>query len=236
MKPARSAFLRGALHGSPFVMVIVPFAMLFGLLASDAGLAPWEALGFSLSVFAGASQFAALQLMQDKAPVLVILATSLVVNLRMVMYSVALSPHFGAAPLRIRAVMAYFLVDQSFALSVAEFEKRKDLTMAEKVGYFFGVVAAIAPLWMVSVVAGAVMGRAIPADFALDFAVPITFLAMAAPMIRTSAHAVAAVVSVVLVLALQGLPYGTGLLVAGAAGMVAGALVEVWTRGKAWLA
>ncbi len=236
MKPARSAFLRGALHGSPFVMVIVPFAMLFGLLASDAGLAPWEALGFSLSVFAGASQFAALQLMQDKAPVLVILATSLVVNLRMVMYSVALSPHFGAAPLRIRAVMAYFLVDQSFALSVAEFEKRKDLTMAEKVGYFFGVVAAIAPLWMVSVVAGAVMGQAIPADFALDFAVPITFLAMAAPMIRTSAHAVAAVVSVILVLALQGLPYGTGLLVAGAAGMVAGALVEVWTRGKAWLA
>ena len=144
-------------------MVIVPFAMLFGLLASDAGLAPWEALGFSLSVFAGASQFAALQLMQDKAPVLVILATSLVVNLRMVMYSVALAPHFGAAPLRIRAVMAYFLVDQSFALSVAEFEKRKDLTMAEQVGSFFGVVAAIAPLWMVSVVAGAVMGQAIPA-------------------------------------------------------------------------
>lgn len=236
MTLARSAFLRGVLHALPFVVVIVPFAMLFGLLASDAGLAPWEVFGFSLSVFAGASQFAALQLMQDKAPVLVILATSLVVNLRMVMYSVALSPHFGAAPLRIRAVMAYFLVDQSFALSVAEFEKRKDLTMAEKVGYFFGVVAAIAPLWMVSVVAGAVMGRAIPADFALDFAVPITFLAMAAPMIRTSAHAVAAVVSVILVLALQGLPYGTGLLVAGAAGMVAGALVEVWTRGKAWLA
>ena len=151
---ARSAFLRGMLHGAPFVVVIVPFALLFGLLASDAGLAPWEVLGFSLSVFAGASQFAALQLLQDKAPVLVILVTALAVNLRMVMYSVALAPHFGTAPLRIRAVMAYFLVDQSFALSVAEFERRKLLSMAEKVAYFFGTVMAIAPLWMVSAVAG----------------------------------------------------------------------------------
>ena len=234
MTRARSAFLRGALHASPFVVVIVPFALLFGLLASDAGLAPWEVLGFSLSVFAGASQFAALQLMQDKAPVLVILATALAVNLRMVMYSVALAPHFGATPLRIRAVMAYFLVDQSFALSVAEFEKRNDLNMAEKVAYFFGVVVAIAPLWMASAVAGSVMGRAIPADFALDFAVPITFLAMAAPMIRTPAHAAAAGVAVISVLALHWLPYGTGLLVAGAAGMVAGALIEILTHSKAW--
>ena len=234
MMLARSAFLRGMLHGAPFVVVIVPFALLFGLLASDAGLAPWEVLGFSLSVFAGASQFAALQLLQDKAPVLVILVTALAVNLRMVMYSVALAPHFGTAPLRIRAVMAYFLVDQSFALSVAEFERRKLLSMAEKVAYFFGTVMAIAPLWMVSAVAGAIMGRAIPADFALDFAVPISFLAMAAPMIRTPAHVAAAGVSVVGGLALQGPPYGTGLLGAGAAGMVAGALVEVWTHGKAW--
>lgn len=236
MTLARSAFLRGVLHALPFVVVIVPFAMLFGLLASDAGIAPWEVFGFSLSVFAGASQFAALQLMQDKAPVLVILATALAVNLRMVMYSVALAPHFGAAPFRIRAVMAYFLVDQSFALSVAEFEKRRDITMAERVAYFFGTVTPIAPLWMVSAVAGSVMGRAIPAGFALDFAVPITFLAMAAPMIRTPAHIAAAVVSVIAVLSLQHLPYGTGLLVAGAAGMLAGASVEVVTYGKTWRA
>lgn len=236
MTLARSAFLRGVLHALPFVVVIVPFAMLFGLLASDAGIAPWEVFGFSLSVFAGASQFAALQLMQDKAPVLVILATALAVNLRMVMYSVALAPHFGAAPFRIRAVMAYFLVDQSFALSVAEFEKRGDITMAERVAYFFGTVTPIAPLWMASAVAGSVMGRAIPAGFALDFAVPITFLAMAAPMIRTPAHIAAAVVSVIAVLSLQHLPYGTGLLVAGAAGMLAGASVEVVTYGKAWRA
>ena len=90
-------------------------------------------------------------------------------------------------------------------------------------------VTPIVPMWMGSTVAGAVMGQAIPPEFALDFAVPITFLAMTAPMIRTAAHGVAGVVSVGLVLALGWMPYGTGLLVAAAVGMASGALVEVWT-------
>ena len=76
--------------------------MLFGVLSAEAGLGPWETQIFSVAVFAGASQLAALQLMQDQAPVLVILATGLAVNLRMMMYSVALAPHFGAAPLGLR--------------------------------------------------------------------------------------------------------------------------------------
>lgn len=230
MTPTTRSYLRGATDAAPFLVVIVPFAMLFGVLSSEAGLNLFEIMAFSVTVFAGASQFAALKLLQDNAPAIVILATALAVNLRMMMYSVALAPHFGAAPLRMRAIMAYFLVDQSFALSVSEFDKRAALTLPEKIAYFFGVVSPIVPMWMGSTVAGAVMGRAIPPEFALDFAVPITFLAMTAPMIRTTAHAVAGAVSVGLVLALGWMPYGTGLLVAGAVGMASGALVEVWNE------
>lgn len=232
MSNTTQSYLRGFRHAAPFTLVIVPFAMLFGLLASEAGLHVYEIIIFSLTVFAGASQFAALQLMQDQAPVLVILATALAVNLRMLMYSVALAPHLGAAPLGIRAVMAYFLVDQSFALSIAEFESQPALTMPEKVGYFFGVVTPITPVWMGSTIAGALAGRAIPPEYALDFAVPIAFLAMSAPMIRTAAHAVAVMVSVGLTLALWTLPFGTGLLVAASCGMAAGALTEGWVERK----
>ena len=78
--------------------------MLFGVLSAEAGLGPWETQIFSVAVFAGANQLAALQLMQDQAPVLVILATGLAVNLRMMMYSVALTPHLGAAPLGSRLI------------------------------------------------------------------------------------------------------------------------------------
>jgi predicted branched-subunit amino acid permease len=222
----RRAYLRGVVDGLPFIIIIVPFALLFGLLGSEAGLHIYEIVLFSVAVFAGASQFAALQLLKEHAPVLIILATSLAVNLRMVMYSVALAPHLGAARVRTRAIMSYFLVDQTFALAVQDYEKRPDQSMAEKVAYFFGAVTPIMPSWTISTIVGAVVGRAIPQDYALDFAVPITFLAMTAPMLRTRAHGVAAAVAVAVTLVLQSMPYGTGLLVAGVAGMAAGAAVE----------
>lgn len=228
MSQTRTAFYKGAAHALPFFMVIVPFAMLFGVLSAEAGLGPWETQIFSIAVFAGASQLAALQLMQEQAPVLVILATGLAVNLRMMMYSVALTPHLGGAPLGIRAIIAYFLVDQSFALSLAEYEKNPSRTVAEKVAYFFGTVTPITLVWNVSTAAGAHLGRAVPDSWGLDFAMPITFIGMTAAMLRTVPHGVAMVVAVGVTLALWTMPYGTGLLVGAAAGMVAGAISEAW--------
>lgn len=83
----RKAFIRGCIASAPFVIVIVPFSLLFGVVATEAGLNLLQVMLFTFSVFAGASQFAAVQMMDDGAPVLVILATSLAVNLRMVVYS-----------------------------------------------------------------------------------------------------------------------------------------------------
>jgi len=228
MSPIRKAFLRGVVSALPMTVVVGPFALLFGVVATEAGLNVVETMLFSVSVFAGASQFAALQTMQENAPVLVVLATALAVNLRMVMYSVTLAPHFGELPLRSRALMAYFLVDQSFATTVAEIDRNPAMTAMEKRAVFFGAVVAVAPLWFLASLAGGLVGQAIPPDYALDFALPITFLAMVAPMLRSLPHLVAAGVSIVLSLALAGMPYGTGLLVAAAVAMAAGAGLERW--------
>ena len=225
--PLRKALLRGMLASAPFVIVVGPFALLFGVVATEAGLDVAKVMLFSISVFAGASQFAALQLMQENAPVLVILATSLAVNLRMVMYSVAMAPHLGAARPGLRLLMAYFLVDQSFAASSVEFEKRPDQSLGEKVAFFFGTVLPIAPLWFAASLAGALLGQKIPEAYALDFAVPITFLAICAPMLRSLPHILAAAVSIVATLLLTGLPYGTGLLVAACLAMATGAGAEI---------
>lgn len=228
MSPSLRAFLKGAAHALPFFVIIVPFAMLFGVLCAEAGLGPWETQAFSVAVFAGASQLVALQMLQDQVPVLVILATGLAVNLRMMMYSVALTPHLGAAPLGLRAVIAYFLVDQSFALSLAEYERQGESPTAQKVAYFFGTVTPITLVWNVSTALGLQMGRAVPESWGLDFAMPIAFIGMAAAMLRTWPHGVAMVVSVGVTLGLWAMPYGTGLLVGAVAGMAAGALAETW--------
>ena len=228
MTETSAAFWRGARHSLPFTIVVIPFAILFGVVATEAGLNVLETMVFTVTVFAGASQFAALQLMQDNAPTLIVLATALAVNLRMVMYSMTLAPHFGTLPMRSRALMAYFLVDQSFALSLAEFEKNRSLTVAEKVAYFFGTVTPITAIWNVSTAVGAHLGRAVPDTWGLDFAMPITFVGMTAAMLTTLPHAVAMAVSVGVTLMLWTMPYGTGLLVGAAVGMAAGAITEAW--------
>ncbi|MDZ4095998.1 MAG: AzlC family ABC transporter permease [Paracoccaceae bacterium] len=227
MPARRSAFLRGVLASMPFVIVIIPFGLLFGAVATKAGMTLTEIMVFSVMVIAGAAQFAAVQLMVEDAPLLIVLATALAVNLRMAMYSAALTPHLGAASLWTRVVMSYFLVDQSYAASAAEFERRPDQSLSDKVAFFFGAVAPVCPLWYLTSYLGARFGAAIPPQYALDFAVPIAFLAITAPMLRTPAHIAAAVMSVALALGFAWLPYSSGLLVAAAGAMATGALVEI---------
>lgn len=226
----RSAFWQGFREGSPFFLVVTPFALLFGVVATEAGLSVFEALAFSVVVIAGAAQFTALQLMVDNAPVFVVLASALAVNLRMAMYSASLTPHVGSAPLWQRALIAYFLVDQSYACSVIAYERERDWTVSQKVAYFFGVVTPICPMWYAMTIVGALIGSAIPPELGLDFAVPITFIALIAPMLRTGAHRAAALASVVLALAFAWLPFNLGLIVAGLGGMIAGAQVELVLR------
>lgn len=222
----RAAFRRGALAALPFVLVIGPFGLLFGVVATDAGLTVFEALAFSVMVLAGAAQFAALQLAQDGAPLLIVILTASAVNLRMAMYSASLAPHLGPAKLWQRALVSYCLVDQSYLIAATEYERAPARPLAEKLAFFFGSVIPLCPLWFGSTWIGAMFGQAIPQDYALDFAVPVAFLAMIAPVLRTAAQYAAAVVSVGVTLALWWMPYASGLLVAGLAAMATGALVE----------
>jgi predicted branched-subunit amino acid permease len=232
MSSTRTAYWRGFRDGAPFVLVVVPFGMLFGVAGTEAGLNIAEVMAMTSLVIAGASQFAALALMQENAPVLIILATALAVNLRMAMYSASLAPHLGPAPLWQRAVAAYFIVDQSYAISVSRFEAEPDMPVREKVGYFFGCMSPVCLPWYFATWAGAVLGAAIPPAFALDFAVPVTFLAIIAPALRTLAHVAAAAVSVTVALALAFLPYNLWLLIAAVAAMMTGARVELWLRAR----
>jgi predicted branched-subunit amino acid permease len=227
------AFWTGVRDGAPFFLVIAPFSLLFGVAASEAGLDVVEALMFSVVVIAGASQFTALQLMVDQAPTFIVLATALAVNMRMAMYSASLTPHLGAAPVWQRALVAYFLVDATYACAITRFEREPDWRLPEKFAFVMGAVLPVCPTWYVLTVVGALIGRGMPQWLALDFAVPICFLAMIAPMLRTLPHLAAAGTSILLALALAGVPYGLGLLIAAGAAMAVGAQTELWQERRA---
>jgi predicted branched-subunit amino acid permease len=223
-----SIYWKGFRDGAPFIVVVAPFATLFGIFAIEAGLNVFETMVFSLAVFAGAAQFTALQLMQENAPTIIVLASALAVNLRMAMYSASLTPYLGAAPFWQRAIAAYFTVDQSYAVSIGKFEKDPDMTVSERLRYFAGAVSPVVPMWYLFTLIGALVGAQIPDTWALDFALPIAFLAMIAPMLRTLAHVVAASVAIIVALLSAGLPFNLSLIVGGIAGMMAGARAELW--------
>jgi predicted branched-subunit amino acid permease len=229
----KTAYRQGIVDAAPFILVIIPFASLFGVLATEAGLNVVETMAFSVVVIAGAAQFTALQLMQENVPTAIVLISALAVNLRMAMYSAALTPYIGAAPLWQRALCAYVTVDQSYVVGVSKFERDPEMSVAARVAYFLGAVTPIVPLWYGFTLVGALLGTQIPDSWALDFAIPITFLAMIAPMFRTMAHVVAALVAVVAALLTAGVPYSLGLVISGVIGMIAGAQTELWLERRA---
>jgi predicted branched-subunit amino acid permease len=228
----RSPFRRGVAEGLPFLVIMVPFGALFGVLGVEAGLPIAQVMGFSVLVIAGASQFTAVQLMLDSVPAVIVVLSALAVNLRMAMYSAAMVPHIGAAPLWQRSLIAYFLVDQTYALSVSAYEDRVDWGIADKVAYFAGTALPVFPAWVGSTFVGAVLGARVPDEWALDFALPLAFLALVGPLLKTRAHVAAAFVSVVGALALVWVPWNLGLILAAILALMTGAEVERRTAAR----
>ena len=227
----KSAFLQGAASGAPFLFVVGPFSMLFGVVATEAGLNVLETMGFSFLVIAGAAQFAAVQVMTEQAPTIIVILTALAVNMRMAMYSASLAVHLRGSTLRQRMLISYLNVDQSYAASVAKFESEPEMTVSERVAFFFGVMAPITPVWYSCTFLGAMIGAAIPTDYSFEFALPLCFIAMFSPMLKTPAHLAAAFTSVVVSLSLAWMPFSSGLLVAAFSAMIVGAQVELRSQG-----
>ena len=75
---------------------------------------------------------------------------------------------------------------------------------------------------------GARLGATVPADIEIAFILPIAFLSMVAPMLKSLAHVAAAFVSIIVAISLVGLPAGSGLLIAAVCAMLTGVVVETW--------
>lgn len=216
------ALLKGIFTGLPFALVVFPFGLVFGAVATNAGFDVLQTFGMTALVMAGASQFTAIALMQEQAPTLMVIVVSLIVNLRMAMYSASLSVHVGNAKLWQKLLMAYLMVDQAYAASILEYQKQQHWQVTQKVAFYFGITIGVCPFWYLGTLTGALIGAQLPAALALDFAVPIAFIALLAPMLNSLAKLAAALVSVVLGLMLAPLPFNSGIIIAALCAMIVG--------------
>lgn len=222
---ARSAFLDGLRDVSPTLLGVMPFGLVAGFAAMEAGLSLVHAVGFSVAVFAGASQLAAIELVGSGAHVAVAIGTALVINSRMFMYSASLAPEVAHLSLRSRAAASYLLVDQAYALSIVRYRERPEAP--HRLAYYLGTAATLWVAWQITTVLGALLGGAIPEGVPLGFAVPMTFVALLIPSITGRPTLAAAVTAAAVTTAAAPLPANLGMPLGTVTGIAVGAFLAI---------
>jgi 4-azaleucine resistance transporter AzlC len=225
MHTPRSAFLAGLRDEMPILLGVLPFGMVYGAATIPAGIEPVTAQAMSAIVFAGSAQFVITGMLEDAAPLLVIFATACLLNLRHILYSASVAPHVRHLPRGWRWLLAYLLTDEAYAVTIAHYTD-STTPPQRKHWYFLGAGLALWSTWQLSTLAGLLLGAAVPPSWSLDFAIPLTFIALVVPALRDRASGIAALSAGALVLLLAVLPFNLGLLVAALAGMLAGMLYE----------
>ncbi len=224
-----SAELRaGALALAPLLVGVAPFGVIYGILALESGIPPAAAMAMSSVVFAGSAQFLLAQLAGLGAPGLVMVASVALVNLRHALYSASVAPSLAHLPRRWKAILAYLLTDEAYAAAVA----RLGAGGENRHWFLLGAGLTLWSGWQVSTAAGILLGASLPRDLPLDFALPLTVIAIVVPMIRSRGALVAAAVAAGAALLCAGWPYQLGLLTAALVGIVVGWLVARWGTGS----
>jgi 4-azaleucine resistance transporter AzlC len=221
-----SEFWAGSRAIIPLVVGAIPFGILFGTLAIEAGLSVKGTLVMSAVVFAGSAQFIALGLLAAGTPLPLILLTTLIVNLRHLLYALSLLPYVKHLPQQWRLMVGFWLTDESFAVAIARYHQPD--TSLFKHWYYLGAALLMYGNWQVCTAIGVWLGRQLPnaANWGLDFAMSVTFIGMVIPYIQTLSMGVTVFVAGVIALLMQPLPHQLGLIVAAMAGVVAGFSTE----------
>ncbi|MCS6996366.1 MAG: AzlC family ABC transporter permease [Casimicrobiaceae bacterium] len=225
---ARLAFLDGARQSRILAPTYLPFGMVCGVAAVQAGLGEWGAVALAALAFAGSAQAVLTQFIQAGAPLAVAILSGLIVNLRMAVYSAALAPRLGHAPLRQRLLWATFLVDQTYLSEEARHARgaHRDHALA----FYLGGAAVLWPTWLAANAFGAFAGARVPPAWQLEFTIPLTFVALVVPLLRDASERLTAGVGAVAGVLLFALPLKLGLIVASLVAVLAGLGLDALRR------
>ncbi|WP_299026356.1 AzlC family ABC transporter permease [uncultured Thermanaerothrix sp.] len=218
-------FWEGVRNEVPLLIGVAPFGMIYGVIALEAGLSPLQAQAMSVVVFAGSAQFMTVQLLAGMTPALVVILTGFVVNLRHLLYSASVAPWLQGLSSFWKALLAYLLTDEAYAVSIVNYRHN-----GQRLGehwFFLGAGLALWATWQTSTAVGILLGRFVPDTWGLDFALPLTFIALVVPSLRHAADRLTAVVAGGMAVLLVGLPYKLGLILAS---LVAIGVGLVWER------
>lgn len=178
----RSTFRRAFVDVSPILLAATPFGLLLGSLAGANGMSPVEMAAMSALIFAGGSQFVAVDLLAEGVGVIALSVAVAAVNLRHTLMSLTLAPYLGGFRRRTVAAMLFGMTDEVWALSLARARSGRPITLA----YWFSMVGILWVFWSTVTGLGAVVGQGLPAPEALgaDVAFAVIFMILLAGLYR----------------------------------------------------
>ena len=211
-------FLKGIRDVSPLMIPVVPFGIIFGVLAIELGFNGYTTMGMSIIIFGGASQIIFLQLFSAGASSLVILSSVGAVNSRHLLYGTVLSEHLSDLNLTWKIIVSYFLVDQAFAVSNDHFKKNEN--DKDKHFHLLGGGLNCWTIWQITTLIGIYLGSIIPEKLGLTFAIPLTFLALLVNDFRKLINVIVIIISgTVATLGYQIIPFKAYVIVAALIGL-----------------
>jgi 4-azaleucine resistance transporter AzlC len=214
---------RGILATAPLAPGVVAFGLLYGMMARQVGFNPWEAWAMSLIVHAGSAQFVALGIWETGSAAVIVL-TTLIINLRHLLMGASVAPHVRGLPRSWKALLALWMSDESYALTIAEYGQDRGSHW-----YFLGANIGIYLAWTTSGLVGALVGTTIPepSRYGLDLIFPLAFLGLLVSFLKDRISTAVALTAGGLALLGACLVPGTwSVVVAGLLGSTLGLLLE----------
>ena len=217
-------FARGAREMTGISLGIGAWGLVTGIAMVKAGLGVPLAVAMSLFVFAGSAQLASLPLIAQGAPLWVIWATAFCVNLRFIIFSAGWRPYFAPLSLRHRLWVTYFMADLNYVAFMKRFPK--PAAMSDQLPYLWGGVAVNWTAWQAMSILGIVLADVIPTQWGLGFAGSLALLGITGTLLIDRGTWIAAVVAACAAFAAFALPFHLNIVVAIAAAIAIGVLVD----------
>ena len=234
MSPTRpiftASFRAGAGEGFitflPLSVGLVPWALVMGMAMTSAGFTPLQAMGMNVIVFAGTAQLGTLPLIAGEAPLWLIVATALALNLRFIIFSAAITPGFRGVGTPMRWLAGHLLTDGVFATCLDKMLHTDDPHW--RLGYYLAPAVWSWALWQTFALVGIYAAGFIPKQWSLEFMATIALIVLLVPMARVRPMLVAALVGGGSATLLRNMPLRLGVVAAIVAGIAAGFAAEHW--------
>ena len=231
MSAPRSEFIAGARATLPLLAGDLPFGLIYGVQGAAAHVPALVIVAMSSVIFAGSAQLIAVTQLGAVPPVPspVMVLTTLVVNLRHILYSASMGPRWRHLSRGWKWLLAYLLTDEAYAVGNGRYLRADD--SPHKHWYYLGAGLALWVSWQLVTLLGVLVGGQIPGRWDLDFSVALSFIALTLPVLRDRAVVASATAAGLAAVLANDLPLKLGLIVAAAVGIVTGMVVETLTGG-----